>query len=50
MTLWVYPDSFAAYRKLRDYMHERDIDVAGRALPEGTSIAAGRHGTASRGQ
>ncbi len=50
VTLCVYPDSFPLYRKLRDYMHERDIVVAGRALPEGASIAASRHGTASRGQ
>ncbi|HEY7423644.1 MAG TPA: hypothetical protein VH682_05310 [Gemmataceae bacterium] len=50
VTLCVYPDSFPLYRKLRDYLHERDIVVAGRALPEGSSIAASRHGTASRGQ
>jgi hypothetical protein len=50
VTLCVYPDSFPLYRKLRDYMHERDIVVAGRALPEGAPIAASRHGTASRGQ
>ncbi len=50
VTLCVYPDSFPLYRKLRDYMHERDIVVAGRALPEGAHIAASRHGTASRGQ
>jgi hypothetical protein len=50
VTLCVYPDSFPLYRKLRDYMHERDIVVAGRPLPEGACIAASRHGTASRGQ
>ncbi|MHB1423383.1 MAG: hypothetical protein ACYC3I_09370 [Gemmataceae bacterium] len=50
VTLCVYPDSFPLYRKLRDYMHERDIVVAGRPLPEGAPIAASRHGTASRGQ
>ncbi len=50
VTLCVYPDSFPLYRKLRDFMHERDIVVAGRPLPEGASIAASRHGTASRGQ
>jgi len=50
VTLCVYPDSFPLYRKLRDYMHERDIVVAGRPLPEGASIAASRNGTASRGQ
>lgn len=50
VTMCVYPDSFPLYRKLRDYMHERDITVAGRPLPEGASIAASRHGTTSRGQ
>jgi FtsZ-binding cell division protein ZapB len=50
VTLCVYPDSFALYRKLRDFMHERDIVVAGRPLPEGAGISASRHGTASRGQ
>ncbi len=50
VTLCVYPDSFPLYRKLRDFMHERDIVVAGRPFPEGASIAASRHGTASRGQ
>ena len=35
---------------LRDYLHDRDITVAGRPLPEGHPVAAGRNGTASRGQ
>ena len=35
VTFWVYPDSFATYRKLRDALHDRDIVVA---LPS----AAGR--------
>lgn len=50
VTLCVYPDSFPLYRKLRDYMHERDIVVAGRPLPDGVRIAANRHGSASLGQ
>jgi hypothetical protein len=50
VTLWVYPDSFPLYRRLRDYLHEHDIIVAGRPLPEGSWIAASRHGSASRGQ
>jgi hypothetical protein len=50
VTLWVYPDSFALYRKLRDYMHERDLIVAGRPLPDGISISYGSLGTHSRGQ
>jgi hypothetical protein len=50
VTLWVYPDSFPLYRRLRDYLHEHDLVVAGRPLPEGSFIAASRHGSASRGQ
>jgi hypothetical protein len=50
VTLWVYPDSFPLYRRLRDYLHEHDIIVAGRPLPDGSCIAASRHGSASRGQ
>lgn len=50
VTLWVYPDSFALYRRLRDYLHERDLIVAGRPLPEGALIASSPRGTVSRGQ
>jgi hypothetical protein len=50
VTVWVYPDSFAAYRKLRDYCLGRDLLVAGRPLPDGYPIASSRRGTASRGQ
>jgi hypothetical protein len=50
VTLWVYPDSFALYRRLRDYLHDHDVTVAGRPLPNGVPIASSRHGTASRGQ
>lgn len=50
VTFWVYPDSFPLYRKLRDYLYERDLVVAGRPLPEGAPIASSRRGTVSRGQ
>jgi hypothetical protein len=50
VTLWVYPDSFALYRRLRDYLYERDVVVAGRPLPDGLPIAFSHHGTQSRGQ
>jgi hypothetical protein len=50
VTLWVYPDSFAAYRAIRDYLHKREVVVAGRPLPEGVPIASSRKGTKSRGQ
>jgi hypothetical protein len=50
VTIWVYADSFPLYRRLRDYLHERDFVVAGRPLLEGMAIGSSRHGTASRGQ
>jgi hypothetical protein len=50
VTFWVYPDSFALYRRLRDYCLTRDIVVAGRPLPEGVPMASSRSGTASLGQ
>jgi hypothetical protein len=50
VTFWVYPDSFPLYRKLRDYLHERDLVVAGRPLPDGIPIRSTKHGSASRGQ
>jgi hypothetical protein len=50
VTLWVYPDSFPLYRKLRDLLHERDMVVAGRPLPDGVPIRSTKHGSASRGQ
>lgn len=50
VTFWVYPDSFPLYRRLRDQLHEREVVVAGRPLPEGMPIRSTKHGSASRGQ
>jgi hypothetical protein len=50
VTLWVYPDSFALYRRLRDCLYDRDLVVAGRPLPEGMPISCSRRGSRSRGQ
>jgi hypothetical protein len=50
VTFWVYPDSFALFRQLRDYLYERRIVVAGRPLPYGVPIVCSRHGSVSRGQ
>jgi hypothetical protein len=50
VTFWVYPDSFALYRQLRDYLYQREVIVAGRPLPDGVPIASSKHGTRSRGQ
>jgi hypothetical protein len=50
VTFWVYPDSFASYRQLRDYLQQREVEVAGRPLPMGQPIRASRYGSKSRGQ
>lgn len=50
VTLWVYPDSFELYRRLRDYMQVHEIEVAGRPLPLGHAIRASKYGSKSRGQ
>ena len=50
VTFWVYPDSFATYRELRDYLLRRDVLVAGRPLPDDMPIASSRSGTVSQGQ
>jgi hypothetical protein len=50
VTFWVYPDSFALFRQVRDYLYERDILVAGRPLPDGIPISSSRQGSVSRGQ
>src|SRR5262249_12168047 len=50
VTFWVYPDSFALYRRLRDDLHRREVTVAGRPLPDGVPISSSRQGTTSRGQ
>ena len=50
ITFWVYPDSFALYRQLREYLYDHNLIVAGRPLPEGMPIASSRQGTRSLGQ
>jgi hypothetical protein len=51
VTFCIYPDSFAAYRQVRDMLHERDMVVAGRPLPFEAPIAMStKKGTVSRGQ
>jgi len=51
ITLCVYPDSFDAYRRIRDHLHGREVVVAGRPLPPDVPIAMStKKGTVSRGQ
>jgi len=50
VTFWIYSDSFALFRQLRDYLYDHELEVAGRPLPEGVPIMSSRQGTVSRGQ
>jgi hypothetical protein len=50
VTFWTYSDSFDLFRRLRDFLYERDVVVAGRPLPDGFPIASSRQGSVSRGQ
>jgi hypothetical protein len=50
ITLWVYPDSFSLYRRLRAELVERGYSVAGRPLPEGLMIRGSPMGSVSAAQ
>ncbi len=50
VTMWVYPDSFVLYRRLRDELIERGFSVAGRPLPEGMTIRGSPMGSQSAAQ
>jgi hypothetical protein len=50
VTLWVYPDSFSLYRRLREDLTEHGFSVAARPLPEGMSIRGSPMGTQSAAQ
>lgn len=50
LTIWVYPDGFDLYRKLREQLHNKGFSVAARPLPEGIPIRGSPGGTASASQ
>ena len=50
ITMWVYPDSFALFRKLRDDLHARGFMVAARPLPEAMTIRGSPAGSLSASQ
>ena len=50
VTLWCYPDSFAAYRQIREELHRLGIPTAGRPLPEGAPIGGSTEGSKSVAQ
>ena len=50
VTLWVYPDSFDAFRALRKEFYQLGYTVAGRPLPEDVPIGGSPRGTRSAAQ
>jgi hypothetical protein len=50
ITLWVYPDSFTLYRRIRADLVDRGFSVAARPLPEGLTIRGSPMGTQSAAQ
>ncbi|QDS96185.1 hypothetical protein FF011L_49930 [Roseimaritima multifibrata] len=50
ITVWVYPDSFASMRKLKELLYERGFPTAARPLPMGQPISGSPNGTRSSAQ
>lgn len=50
ITVWVYPDSFDAFRALKDQLYQRGIMTAARPLPDGIRIGAAPSGSHSVAQ
>lgn len=50
ITVWVYPDSFASFRKLKEHLYARGFAAAARPLPAGQPIMGGPQGSRSRAQ
>jgi hypothetical protein len=47
VTLWCYPDSFDAYRAIREELHRIGIPTACRPMPEGAPIGGSTEGSKS---
>jgi hypothetical protein len=50
VTVWVYPDSFAAMRRLKEYLYRRGFPTAARPLPEHYPIIVSNRGSRSSAQ
>lgn len=50
ITVWVYPDSYASYRKVRAFLAKRGFVVAGRPMPPDFPIGGSPSGTRSAAQ
>jgi hypothetical protein len=50
VTVWVYPDSFAAFRKLKEHLYAKGFATAGRPLPMDRPITGSPQGSRSSAQ
>lgn len=50
ITVWVYPDSFASLRRLKEHLYERGYATAARPLPMGHPISGSPNGSRSSAQ
>ncbi|QDT08944.1 hypothetical protein [Planctomycetes bacterium K23_9] len=50
ITVWVYPDSFAAFRRLKEHLYAKGFATAARPLPMDRSITGGPQGSRSAAQ
>ena len=50
ITVWVYPDSFAAFRKLKEHLYVKGFATAARPLTMDRPIAGGPQGSRSAAQ
>jgi len=50
VTLWIYPDSFGLYRRIRNDLVDRGFSVAARPLPAGLGIRGSPLGSQSAAQ
>lgn len=50
ITVWVYPDSFAAFRQLKEHLYSRGFATAARPLPMDHLISGGPDGSRSNAQ
>ncbi len=50
VTVWVYPDSFAEFRQLKEHLYQRGFATAARPLPMDRPIAGGPQGSKSLAQ
>ncbi|MFK8112946.1 MAG: hypothetical protein AB8B91_12125 [Rubripirellula sp.] len=50
ITVWVYPDSFGAMRRLKEHLYQRGFATAARPLPMDRQITVSSSGSRSRAQ